>query len=380
MPRLEPTSPTSLRSKAHRFESDTCRSAIIAANTSRWKLLCRGAPGHSRLFDEELCRGSSQMYRSGVTDVGRREVTYVRNQKAASQTLLYELAPILSLAGPARHGVTLGWVAPANASTFVLSFVRDPLDTALDGYLELRHLAGLRSLDYRAAIARAVGAGSGHAVGAGKSGQVVAAPALPPCRGVVDATRQFKAFLEAVRRGDGLGGDAYHVFPQALKLDHVGPKLGSGDGGRSGGGSGGRGGGGGSKGGGGGGRSGGGSSGSVSGSGSSSGAGGGSGSHGFDALGHVESLEADLRGMRNMLGLPTINMTALLQSRRHSHRHEACAQVDKKDRRLAALACELYAADYACFGYPTPPPCTAVGVSNAGPLGIETFSLGLGLS
>ena len=84
--------------------------------------------------------------------------------------------------------------------------------------------------------------------------------------------------------------------------------------------------------------------------------------------------------MRQMLGLPTVNMTALLQSRRHSHRHEACAQVDKKDKRLAALVCELYAADYACFGYPTPPPCTAVGISNAGPLGIETFSLGLGLS
>ena len=201
MPQLEPTSPSVLRSKAHRYETDTCRAAIVATNASHWKLLCRGAPGHSKLFDQELCRGSSQMYRSGVTvDGGRKEITYVRNQKAASQMLVYELGPLLNLAGPARHGITLGRVAPANASTLVLSFVRNPLDTALDGYLELRHLASLRSVEYRAAIARAVGSnfGSSSASGSAKKGEHVA---LSPCRGASDATQQFKAFLEAVRQG-----------------------------------------------------------------------------------------------------------------------------------------------------------------------------------
>ena len=343
MPQPAPTSSSLLLAKAHRYDGEMCRAMVLAANATRWRSICSGAPGHSKLFDAELCGGGGQIYRTGVTTATGKAITYVRNQKAASQLLTYELSSLFGLAGPPRHGVQLARKAPANASTFVFSFVRDPLDTALDAYLELRHLATLRSPSYRAAMARAVGAAeissSNHAL------------VIPPCRSPADATRQFRLFLEALKRGDALGGDAYHAFPQALKLDHMGVRSTTSTG-RLG------------------------TSGSID-QGSASSV----RMQGYDAIGHVESMEADLQGMRKMLGLQVANLSKALQSSRHSHRHEACAQVDKKDARIATLVCDLYAADYACFGYRTPAPtCTAVGVQRtAAALGIETFSLGIGL-
>ena len=123
------------------------------------------------------------------------------------------------------------------------------------------------------------------------------------CRDRPDATRQFVSFLRALKRGDALGGDVYHALPQALKLDHVPYGLR----GRS---------------------------------------------HGYDALGRVETLGADLAAMRSSLGLPPLDLSAMavLESRRHSHRHQACASVDRNDPKLCALVRELYRADYVCFG------------------------------
>lgn len=319
-----------LKSRAEGYSREPCRAVMLAENMSRWAATCSGAPGHSKRFDTELCGGGKQIFRSGVTKNGRRAVTYVRNQKAASQLLTYELAGLLDLEGPPRQGVSLQSSAPANASTFVFSFVRDPLDAALDAYLELRHLATLRSPQYRGAIARAVG---------GPSSKVV-----NPCRGQSDATQQFISFLKAVRRGDPLGGDAYHAYPQALKLDHV----------RSG------------------------SLSHASATATADDASNGGASErgkrrqskttdeatsqpadrsdssrdrGYDAIGTVENFEAGVLSIRALLGLPEANLTSILLSRRHSHRHDSCAKVDRHDAALAALACEVYAADYVCFGY-----------------------------
>ena len=157
------------------------------------------------------------MYRTGSTKHGARQVAYIRNQKAASQLLTYELGQLLDLAGPPRSGVSITRSPlPENASTFVFSFVRDPFEAALKGYLELRHLAAFRTNQYRAALARAFA-----------DNELPTSTVRPvntsviPCTSERDATAQFRGFLRSLQRGDPLGGDVYHAQPQALKLDHV---------------------------------------------------------------------------------------------------------------------------------------------------------------
>ena len=45
---------------------------------------------------------------------------------------------------------------------------------------------------------------------------------------------------------------------------------------------------------------------------------------------------------------------AFLERRRHSTAGTSCADVDLADRRVAALLCRLYEADYTCFNYARP--------------------------
>ena len=316
------------RSRAAIFETSSCRAAISNANVSRWRQLCRGAPGHSAQFDAQLCHGRAQFYRRVTTAAGH-PLVYVRNQKAASQVLTYELARIFDAAGPRQEGVLLQPLAPANESTFLFSFVREPLDAALDAYLELRNLAPVRSLEYRTTMARAMG---------GDSAGGAFATTLQPCRNASDATRQFASFLQAVRRGDALGGDAYHFFPQSLKLDHVewGATAAATGSGRT---------------------------------------------RGYDALGRVERFEADVMDMRTVLGLPRANLSAVLQSRRHSHRHEACARIDRSDAALRRSFCELFAVDYSCLRtyYPSSPCVGASSLPDRSDAVVPHFSLDSGL-
>lgn len=254
------------------------------------------------------------MYRTGRTKHGERHVAYIRNQKAASQLLTYELGQLLDLAGPPRSGISITRSPlPENASTFVFSFVRDPFEAALKGYLELRHLAAFRSIQYRAALARAFADDSLPASATGPAN----ASSIVPCTSERGATAQFRGFLASLQRGDPLGGDVYHAQPQALKLDHVAYGAHGRD-------------------------------------------------HGYDAIGRVETLAADLQAIRAVLALPpsahalvgSLDLSSpLARSRRHSHRHEPCAQIDRTDPQLMALFCNLYHADYVCFGEALPAAC-----------------------
>jgi len=46
-----------------------------------------------------------------------------------------------------------------------------------------------------------------------------------------------------------------------------------------------------------------------------------------------------------------------LSLRRHSHAMASCGRVDLADPRIAQRLCRIYAADYACFDYPLPAAC-----------------------
>jgi hypothetical protein len=82
----------------------------------------------------------------------------------------------------------------------------------------------------------------------------------------------------------------------------------------------------------------------------------------FNALGKVEHLLNDTNAIRALVGTPgQLSWQQLssqaFQSRRHTLSNTTCAQIDRSDATLQRLVCEVYAADYTCFGYKRPDHC-----------------------
>ena len=82
----------------------------------------------------------------------------------------------------------------------------------------------------------------------------------------------------------------------------------------------------------------------------------------FNALGKVEHLLNDTNAIRALVGTPgQLSWQQLssqaFQSRRHTLSNTTCAQIDRSDATLQRLVCEVYAADYTCFGYKLPEHC-----------------------
>ena len=116
---------------AERYDSADCRNAID--KESAWDHLCGG----KRASHNPLCLKMQQKYLkmpTSSTEHRFREVLYVRNQKAASQLWVREFANMLGIEGP-FPGLRRASNLKAPNGTFVFSFVREPLQTALDGAL-----------------------------------------------------------------------------------------------------------------------------------------------------------------------------------------------------------------------------------------------------
>jgi hypothetical protein len=116
-------------SQAERFDSQECRVAL--SKETDWEHLCGG----KRALHNPLCLRMQQKFlrmRTSSQDHRYREALYVRNQKAASQLWVREFAKMLGIEGKfpgLRHTTNLR----TSNQTFVFSFVREPLQTALDG-------------------------------------------------------------------------------------------------------------------------------------------------------------------------------------------------------------------------------------------------------
>ena len=251
-------------------------------------------------------------------------------------------------------------------TSFVFTFVRDPAKTALSAYLELRFRARYRSRGKEAfqelfdnengdkSCPRTVddiGRGGGD-----------------------DATSQFVAYLEALERGStplglALGRDAYHAWPQALKIDRLAAH-------------------------------------SPSSREPHSSASSGPPQRGnrmraarrkrrgeygielkedddrpmlrrYDAIGKLETLDRDLGAVRLLMENSEAQDTdegyekegeqaesermGSLVSHHHSHAKSTCANVNLNDPRVAQKICRLYTVDYACFEYDIPDPCRGLG-------------------
>jgi hypothetical protein len=125
------------------------------------------------------------------------------------------------------------------------------------------------------------------------------------CADAADADAQFRRFLGAIADGTGrFGAEFFHAFPQAMKVDHVRrvPR--------------------------------------------------------FDAIGRLENLTEDLAVLRTHgLEVPLGNQTAVLATSKLRHHKRTPCQPSEGDGAAQRLVCELYAADYACFGYARPAAC-----------------------
>lgn len=114
---------------AERYDSTDCRTAID--KEVAWDHLCGG----KRASHNPLCLRMQQKYlkmKTSSTEHRFREVLYVRNQKAASQLWVREFANMLGISGP-FPGLRRATNLRVPNGTFVFSFVREPLQTALDG-------------------------------------------------------------------------------------------------------------------------------------------------------------------------------------------------------------------------------------------------------
>ena len=339
---------SNLTKLARHFDGQICRSALAAENTSRWQRLCDPV--------SDLCRypGTQDAIKgSRGSLVG---ITYVRNQKVGSDMLfsgfpglfgvtnatkchIGEVAPNVPRRGPWQGEPCFpgGDLARDPQGSFVFTIVRDPARTALSAYLELRFRARYRN---RGRLAfQELGGGDNE-----KGDR--------SCGGPTEATNQFIAYLQALERGmtllgQNLGRDAYHAWPQALKLDRMSPvnpkptaeydsqeqnKMMHGKHGKA------------------------------------SRRGAKAQPRRYDAIGRLEFIGNDIDEMRaiiamaigaraNQSGYNADQDSSPLDNRRHSHAAASCAEVDLTSPEVARLLCRLYSSDYACFGYVKPQAC-----------------------
>ena len=313
-----------VRGHASLFDSLACRRAVEEANVSSWRRLC------STNWPHALCNGGQVQFAWGACSISnctRGGVTYVRNQKAGS-TMLTEgflrLFGVNAPRGQRHHEGTKPVLRRTLEAGWVFTFVRDPFQTALSGYLEMRHHARpsqVNEMFEKRELKRGNPGDRAIAQGYIEHAEVMArlfdsGNGSRSCNGAQDATEQFVRFLVALTRKQSLSMDIFHVFPQALKINHVQPSNSS--------------------------------------------------APHFDGIGKVESFDEDLSQMRSMIGhregSDESNASALQLERHkqstahrtnHSHRQplDSCARVDSTDPRVQALVCKLYAVDYACFDY-----------------------------
>jgi hypothetical protein len=335
-PSVDSLDTTAVTALARRFDSPACRVLVSAEHRQPWRssnLPIRHSLGmHVR----------QQVYHFDFGN-GRR-AKYVRNQKVASMQITEGcigarnkpgswLSRQFSVASNCTELIVKYDDDPTtrlgNASTRrAFSFVREPVAHALSAYLHVTTMneAHLQKYPDRACPgssrhprlrdAEARMLGSRTIADFTMRGNHTPSVQNMSCATRADATRRFSAFLDAIERQEALGDWFYHAWPQAMKLNAVGTVAPR-----------------------------------------------------FAALGRLERFANDLRAVAAVLGVDvhrdqerTVGRTPLRHTQWHTRAsagESLCAtNVDSSDPQVLRKVCALYAADYACFGFPLPHACT----------------------
>jgi hypothetical protein len=235
-------------------------------------------------------------------------------------------------------------------SPFVFTVVRDPIKTAIDAYLEIGRRSFLDDVEeislrsnpgsssMRAAIygnvSRSYDAWRRHDV-LEKTLRASEPMELPPrhdvgtggpedarrqararkatwwrdvdCDSPKAATDRFRLFLDSLEARDDCGRQAYHVYPQAMKVNVVTRSEAS-------------------------------------------------GGFGFSAIVKLEALEAGLAQVAQLAHTSPPVMPPPSKKEEHTTDVDKCSQL-QLDEGLTRRLCKLYAADFVCFGYELPEVC-----------------------
>lgn len=277
---------------AAKLDSHMCRAKLEKESTMDWAKLSR--PRNSA----DLMDGQ-QTY---TTQVGKNKVTYVRNQKAASATMVQEFARAI---GAPNHPGTGGaaWsrlngykVAPYTwtakdpfpketkdgTSKVIFTVVRDPLEAVVDGYLD---------------IVKNIGKSINQIPGAHEWLHM-------DCK---DPIARFSSFLDAVEAREPLGHQAMMAFPQAVRTNVVTPRY--------------------------------------------------KGKR-FDAVLKLEELHSGMVALGQMAGVQNVSMPPPNKHLGHANDHKSCANFDVMSHPdVVKRICDLYAVDYACLDYELPSVC-----------------------
>ena len=301
--------PLRLKRLAARFHGPICQGAIAAENASLWAGLCGSTVGALCVFPGGSQDGIIGTLPSSAT------ITYIRNQKAGSEVLFHAISNRTTFnftstrkcyvgstsvpkrrVGPNQHDPCFANAAERGES-LLFTVVRDPIETALSAYLELRFRARYR--DSKAGRVEFERLFANRNEKGDKSCN--AAPNEP------DATNDFLAYLDAVERGAALGREAFHAWPQALKIDRLQAD-----------------------------------------------------NRRFDAIGRLENLWEDIAALRKAVlrnQASRAGFSSSLEQHRHSHSTASCGAVDLSDGRVTETLCRIYRVDYTCFGIPLPVAC-----------------------
>ena len=195
---------------AHAYNSPSCVRARDAADFKGMQMMTRKGSIQQVLHQDVLTINSPDMPMQLASKAGV-DAVYVRNQKVAS-TMLFDEAKLYAAAGTVARALSMfrqgedpkgsraGREVVCDTSAVYFSYVRDPIDTFVAGWLEI-----MCRRDRNIPIRDRSDAGL-------FIGEFFDMPQE-------NSTEVFKAFLRDFRDRRYLGKESFHTWPQAHKLD-----------------------------------------------------------------------------------------------------------------------------------------------------------------
>eukprot|EP00928_Gymnodinium_smaydae_P045881 TRINITY_DN3053_c0_g4_i1.p1 TRINITY_DN3053_c0_g4~~TRINITY_DN3053_c0_g4_i1.p1 ORF type:complete len:342 (+),score=49.00 TRINITY_DN3053_c0_g4_i1:191-1216(+) len=218
----------SAKARAENFESQRCQQAKARTD------------GDLNWWKRSMLQGWQLDVKQQNTGFRKKKLLYVRNQKAGSVYIkkhiaemfgekpdfINELAPLRNYAptkpsalealrSADRTREEVGQKADSideevSQDWNVFTVVRDPIDTAIDAYLEISHRLHRCKDKCMQEVDDVTHESTQHPY-----------PAFHdmPCHSQAQANERFKVYLKALRNGQKVSNQFFHAYPQALKVD-----------------------------------------------------------------------------------------------------------------------------------------------------------------